>query len=282
MKVVKAKCAKTGKKIVLQVSDTGTEVLGYFKCNDATYDAYQSEVRITGATTKSTCPDCGSNRAFSCEHKYNRVRCGATTSIDKNCLQCKHLAPDYGRARNSGTVQIRAGEVAALELSALKIGVGWDSRLDIDSSVIMANGTSSAYNLVYYASKIGPYNSVIHRGDNVTGIDDDVAGTEDDENIDINLDAVPQNYDRLVFVINIFSGADRFGNVKGLYLNIYDQGTGDKLIEYQVERNFSDSRSLIIGEARRVGSGWEFKAIGEGSTIPSVHTLAEYCATHRF
>ena len=195
----------------------------------------------------------------------------------KFCMTCKHLVPEYGRAKRRDCVQIKAGEVAQLELTNLKFGLGWDSCVDIDSSVVLVS--RSSYDLVYFCDTEGPNDCVHHRGDNLTGRDDDVEGADDDENIDVYLDRVPAEYNSLVFVINIYSGADRFGDIRGTYLNIYDQDTGDKLVEYRVNGNYSRYASLVIGEARRISGGWEFKAIGEGSSIDDVDDLAEYVAS---
>ena len=278
MKIVKLKCAKSNGKLIFQVNDNGSEVLGCYSTDDMSYDAMQSEVRLAAnAKAKFACPDCGSDKIASCEHVYNQRKCGAGATCNKFCMTCKHLVPEYGRAKRRDCVQIKAGEVAQLELTNLKVGMGWDSYVDIDSSVVLVS--RSSHGLVYFGNKEGPNGCIHHRGDNTTGRDGVVAGAEDDENIDVYLDRVPAEFDSLVFVINIYtSGVNSFGAVSGLYLNIYDQDTGDKLIEYRVDGNFSRYVSLVIGEARRSASGWEFKAIGEGSLTKSVHTLAQEVA----
>ena len=275
MKIVKAQCTKSGRKVIMQLNDAGTEVMGFYRTDDAAYEAMQSEVRLNNTTTRFACPTCGSNRVGSCEHKYQTNRCGASAVVDKNCLVCKYLQPDYGRARRTGVVQIHAGECAALSLSRLRIGTGWDSYVDIDSSVVLEG--NGAWELVYFGNLNDRAGCVHHRGDNRTGADDAVSGTIDDENIDIDLDRVPAQYNRLVFVINIYTaGVTSFGSVSGLYLNVYDPDNNEKLIEYPIEGNFSRYCSLVIGEARRVGGGWEFLAIGEGTTIKDLAPLRDY------
>ncbi len=281
MKMVRAKCKKVNKNMVLQVSDDGKEILGFLKVDAEAYEAMQSEVKLNLATTRFACPTCGSNKAFSCEHVYKDKKCSDGKSLDKNCITCKYLEPDYKRATRHGVIQIHAGETAVLELSRLKVGLGWDTLVDIDSSVVMC--ANNSYELVYFGNLMGENGCVKHRGDNLTGRDGDVAGTDDDENIDIYLDLVPSKYDRLVFVINIYtSSVNKFGAIKGLYLNIYDQESKDKLIEYRVEQNFSRNCSLVIGEARRTADGWEFLAIGEGTDIKNVRDLANYCVRKRW
>ena len=281
MKIVKLKCAKSNAKLIFQTNDSGSEVLGCYSTDDMSYDAMQSEVRLNaGAKVKFACPTCGADKVGSCEHVFNQRKCGAGATCNKFCMTCKHLVPEYGKAKRRDCVQIKAGEVAQLELTNLKFGLGWDSYVDIDSSVVLVS--RSSHSLVYFGNKEGPNGCIHHRGDNLTGRDGDVAGTDDDENIDVYLDRVPSEYDSLVFVINIYtSSVNSFGDIRGTYLNIYDQDTGDKLIEYRVDGNFSRYVSLVIGEARRCASGWEFKAIGEGSTIKNVQSLATDVASRR-
>jgi len=281
MKVVKAKCQKTGKGIIMQVSDDGKQVLGYYRTDTASYEAMQSEVRLNNATYGVPCATCRSNKVGGCDHKYTAARCSSGSLMDKGCITCKYLVPDYGRAKRTGVVQIHAGECAALELNKLRIGVGWDSHVDIDSSVVECG--NGCMELVYFGDLNSNDGSIHHRGDNLTGADGAVSGTVDDENIDVKLDNVNSRFDRLVFVINIFtSGVNNFKDVRGLYLNIYDMDTNDKLIEYKVEQSYRNNCSLVIGEARRTVGGWEFLAIGEGTDIKNVHDLANYCAGKRW
>ena len=275
MKTVKAKCQITGKTLIMQVSDDGKEVLGYYRTDDASYAAMQSEVRLANATYRVACATCGSKAVGGCEHKYQRVHCDRSALPDKECVTCRYMVPDYGRATRSDVVQIHAGEVAALELNHLRVGVNWDSLLDIDSSVIMCGDDDGE--LVYYGELESRDGSVVHLGDNLTGEEGEVEGADDDENIDVTLDEVDEAYDRLIFVINIFSGAETFRDVRGLKLCIYDSDSNSKLVEYEVSGNYRRYSSLIIGEARRTQNGWEFLAIGEGSELDDLDDLVEYC-----
>lgn len=273
MKLVKARCTKTNKPLVLQVSDDGKQVMGFFKTDEHSYNAMSSQVRISGATVKTG----GGFVPFgSDEGRFRSTRCNSSTAFDRECLVCPHLKPVYTKGEG-GCIQLKAGEVAAIELSRLKVGCNWDTRCDIDSSVILAG--RGVKELVYFGHKDDEAGCIHHRGDNLTGEAGAVPGTEDDENIDVYLDRVPARFDRIIFVINIYSGATNFSNVRGLKLTIYDQETDEKLISYDVEQNFARKQSLVIGEARRSGSEWEFKAIGEGTNYADLDSLTEYCVS---
>lgn len=271
MKLIKAKCSKTNKPLVLQATDDGRQVLGYFKTDNASYEGMSSQVRLAPDATTKAGVRCGSD-----DSRYRATRCGGTTTFDPKCLVCPYLQPVYTRASGRGCVQLKAGEVADIDLTHIKVGCNWDSYVDIDSSVIV--DSPSSYELVYFGHKDDTWGCVHHRGDNLVGGRGVVAGTEDSENIDVYLEKVPSSHNRLIFVINIYtSGMDDFSAIRGLKLTIYNSDTNEPLISYNVEQNFRGKQSLVIGEARRNGGGWEFKAIGEGTVHSSVSALADYC-----
>lgn len=63
-------------------------------------------------------------------------------------------------------------------LRTFNIGLGWDTKTDIDCSVILMNKRGRPHEMVYYASKKSKNGAVIHLGDNKTG-----KGKGDDETI---------------------------------------------------------------------------------------------------
>ena len=283
MKTVKAQCTKTNAKLVMQVSDDGKQILGFYKVSPKAFEEVPTQVRLDpNATVNFSCSKCGTRKFASCDCKFRSGACGVQALPGKDCLTCKYLEPSYKKAKTGGCIQLKAGECADLDLEQLKVGVNWDSYLDIDSSVILAEAQGGSHELIFFANKDSVDGSIHHRGDNLTGTKGAVAGAEDDEDIDIYLNKVKSNYSRIVFVINIYKGANSFKDVKGLKLTIYDQKTNEALISYDVQQNFSRYNSLVIGEARRTSSGWEFKAIGEGVNIDGVRALGSYCASKRW
>lgn len=286
MKLVKANCSVSGKKIILQVNDDATEVLGFYKVGDESYSQTPSEIRLSpSARAKKPCATCGSATVFGCDHKFRSSGCGPSSVMSADCVTCNKLRPDYGRARSgSGTLQLRRGEIAQVTLSNVLIGSGWDcgnNGIDVDSSVIL-DDTQGNYELIYFGSLKSRDGSVVHRGDNLTGIDGDVAGNIDDENIDIELNRVDRKYGKIFIVINIFSGASTFGDIRNLYVTIKDADTGEEMIRYNVESGFERMGSLVAGILTRKGGYWEFKAIGEGFLSNGLDGLARYCVSKRW
>ena len=64
--------------------------------------------------------------------------------------------------------------------------MGWDTKLDIDSSVIMMDRNGGIVDVVWYCNKRSKCGSITHSGDDRTG-----EGSGDDETIFIRLSTVP-------------------------------------------------------------------------------------------
>jgi len=67
-----------------------------------------------------------------------------------------------------------------LNLKEISIGLGWDSKVDIDASIICLDKHGRMIDWVYYSRKISKDKAIIHSGDNLTG-----EGSGDDETIRI-------------------------------------------------------------------------------------------------
>ena len=69
-------------------------------------------------------------------------------------------------------------------------------------------------------------------GDNLTG-----AGEGDDEQIIIDLAAVPQVYDKIVVVVNIYQAVQRkqhFGMIQNAFIRIVDARNNTELCKYNL------------------------------------------------
>ncbi|ALP05247.1 TerD family protein [Clostridioides difficile] len=169
-------------------------------------------------------------------------------------------------------------------LSNILVGLGWDpvqqsgggffkslfgggqADIDCDASVFMLNQEgklSGIKNLIYFGNLKSACKSVLHTGDNLTG-----EGTGDDEQILVNLDKVPSNIHKLLFVVNIYNCVDRkqhFGMIENAYIRVEDQGNKKEIAKYNLSDNYSEKTTLIVGAIYRKDGSWQFKAIGEGT-----------------
>lgn len=73
--------------------------------------------------------------------------------------------------------------------------------IDCDASaLVLQNGKlATQQDIVYFGNLRHPSGTIQHMGDNLTG-----AGDGDDEQIVVELDKIPAQYDRIVLVVNIY------------------------------------------------------------------------------
>ena len=122
------------------------------------------------------------------------------------------------------SVKLQKGQKVSLSkenawLSRVIVGLGWDEverkrsffapkpqDIDCDAFAIMLKNGKLVDNkdIVYFGNLSHYINSVNHMGDNLTG-----EGDGDDEQIVIDLNSVPAEYDKIVLAVNIYKAYDR-------------------------------------------------------------------------
>lgn len=177
-------------------------------------------------------------------------------------------------------------------LSRIRIGLGWDPveqkkgglfgsifggsapDIDCDASVIVCKGgrLSGKKDVVYFGNLKHPSGAIVHTGDNLTG-----EGEGDDEQILVDLTAVPQDYDKLVFVVNIYDCESRkqdFGMIANAFIRICDERTGEEFCRYNLSESYAGMTAMIFGEIYRHNGEWKFNAIGQGTKDKGLNELA--------
>ena len=157
-------------------------------------------------------------------------------------------------------------------LSKVVVGVGWDvnqfdtgGAFDLDGAAFLVteNGkVSRGEDFVFYGNLTHPSGSVQHMGDNLTG-----EGEGDDEQIKVNLSAVPANIAKIVFTVTIYDAETRrqnFGQVSNAFIRIYNEDTGEEMLRYDLGEDFSIETAAVFGELYKNGNEWKFNAIGSG------------------
>lgn len=165
-------------------------------------------------------------------------------------------------------------------LSKIMVGLGWDpvkgssGRIDCDASVFMLNTDEKVegiQNVIYFGNLTSKCKSVIHHGDNLTG-----QGEGDDEQITVDLSAVPQNIQKLVFVVNIYKCEQRkqhFGMVENAFIRIVNLSDSSEMARFDLTEAYADMTSLIVAEVYRRNDEWKFGAIGQGSKAVSLEEM---------
>lgn len=157
-------------------------------------------------------------------------------------------------------------------LNNVTVGLGWDVNsfdtggdFDLDASafVLTASGKVGVQeDFVFYGNLNNPSGSVKHLGDNRTG-----AGEGDDEQIQITLSAIPEQYTRVAFTATIYDADTRrqnFGQVSNAYIRIINTDNGEELMRYDLGEDFSIETAVVFGELYKNGTEWKFNAIGSG------------------
>ena len=191
------------------------------------------------------------------------------------------------------SISLQKGQKVSLSkesagLSKIIVGLGWDEvqqkrgffapkpqAIDCDASAIMLRNGKFCFkdDLVYYGNLKHKSGTVQHMGDNLTG-----AGDGDDEQIVIDLAHVPEEYDRIVIVVNIYRANERgqhFGLIQNAFIRLVDDRNAQELCKYNLTDNYSGMTAMIFGEVYRHNGEWKFSAIGQGTNDPGLGELCQ-------
>lgn len=156
-------------------------------------------------------------------------------------------------------------------LTKVRIGLGWDVRqtggpaFDLDASAFLlkADGrVRMAQDLIFYNNKQSVDGSVLHHGDNLTGV-----GEGDDETLSIDLNRVPMEIQKIVFICTIYEAEMRqqnFGMVSRAFIRVVDDATNQEICRYDLSEEASLLNTMIFGEVYRYGNEWKVRAVGQG------------------
>lgn len=191
------------------------------------------------------------------------------------------------------SISLQKGQKVSLSkdnagLSRVLVGLGWDEvkqakrgffapkpqPIDCDASaILLQNGKLvDKADLVYFGNLQHKSRTVLHMGDNLTG-----AGDGDDEQIIIDLDKVPEQYDKIVIVVNIYEAMERrqhFGLIQNAFIRLVDARNNSEMCKYNLTENYSGMTAVIFGEIYRYQGEWKFSAMGQGTNDPGLGQLA--------
>lgn len=178
-------------------------------------------------------------------------------------------------------------------LNSIMVGLGWDpvqqggggffggllggksSNVDCDASVLMLDENDRLLDkksVIYFGNLQSKCGSVRHSGDNLTG-----QGEGDDEQIRVDLQKVPPNVHKLVFVVNIYQAVQRkqhFGMIQNAFIRVVDASNNTEMAHFNLTDNYSGLTSLFPGEIYRYGNEWKFAAVGQGTSDASIGDIA--------
>lgn len=166
------------------------------------------------------------------------------------------------------------------------VGLGWDPRstdgapFDLDASCLLltAEGrVASELDFVFYNNPVGGGGAVRHTGDNRTG-----DGEGDDEQILIDLSAMPSTVTRIAFVASIDQASERgqnFGQVSDAYIRVFDTDdpkNDGRVARFDLGEEAATETALIFGELYLYSGEWKFRAVAQGYTTGLAGVLADF------
>lgn len=155
------------------------------------------------------------------------------------------------------------------KLNKVVVGLGWDAKdsaasgadFDLDASVYMLNAEGrvpTSKHFIFFNELTSPCESVKHQGDNLTG-----EGEGDDEKINIDLNKVPADVQKLVVVVNIFEAVRKgqnFGMVENSFMRIVNEENGQEMFNFDLNFDSSLATGVVFGILLRKGDTWAFSA----------------------
>lgn len=178
----------------------------------------------------------------------------------------------------------------------VRIGLGWQANedpngpnFDLDVSAFMiGNGFKIPDDgfFVFYGSDNKDTDNEgnlrpLSQDGALFGAVDEREGGDDDEESDtedmiLNLTKVDNRVEQIIIAVTICKyphddKRDRrtlalnFGMVEGCYLRIVNEKNGEEIMRYTLSESFKNEDAVEFGRLYRIGSEWEFEALGRGS-----------------
>lgn len=155
-------------------------------------------------------------------------------------------------------------------LNNVVLAAGWDvaetgANFDLDISAFLLNAQGRVDDVTKKVVFFNQMNQsgIKLEGDNLTG-----AGDGDDERIDISLNNLDPQVEKLVFFVTIFDAQARrqtFGMVNNSYVRLLNADKGEEEIcRFELKENFGTATAITFAEIYKENGNWKFKAIGEG------------------
>lgn len=148
----------------------------------------------------------------------------------------------------------------APNLQNVNIGLGWDTKCDLDSIAFLTDKEGVIRDMIYFGDK--KKQGIFLNGDNLTG-----EGDGDDEIISVDFSKLPDWVYKIQICVNIFSFIFRtkdFSQIKGSYVRLINANTNAELCRYNLNENGKGFDAFHFANLNRTENGWDFETIGQG------------------
>jgi tellurium resistance protein TerZ len=152
-------------------------------------------------------------------------------------------------------------------------GGGGGDAIDLDASCLIFDRNGRLLDTVWFGQLKSRDGSIVHTGDNLTG-----EGEGDDEQIRVDLQALPAETATLVFTVSSFRG-DTFDRIENAYCRLVNGAGGTEMARFDLTGGGSHT-GQIMAKLSRTGGGWQMKAIGEPTRGRTVQDLVPAVSAH--
>ena len=169
-------------------------------------------------------------------------------------------------------INLQKGQRESIKAPKFTIGLGWDtnsnstgSEFDLDASAFILGENKkilSDKHFIFIHNLKSPNEAVIHTGDNRTG-----DGEGDDEQIIVDLSKIESQACEICIVVTIHEADTRgqnFGQVRNSFIRIFSTDSGEELLKYELEEDFSIETAVEFGRIYKRNGEWKFEAVGMG------------------
>lgn len=180
-------------------------------------------------------------------------------------------------ARFSGTgLSLDKGETVAVQstsgevINSFHIGLGWDIHrgmdADLDAYVLQMGPNDTLLDLIYYGSLNSKDGAIKHTGDNLTG-----EGEGDDEVINIDLNKLNVNTQKLIVAVTIYRANLTFADIDNAFVRLVNAYDETEFIRYDLSNEAGRNYTMHMAEIYKKPDGsWDFTAVGRGTTHESI------------
>ena len=168
-------------------------------------------------------------------------------------------------------INLEKGQRVNVNLPKFVVGLGWDANassagqdFDLDASVFILGENKKLLtdsHFVFYNNLETEGGNVLHLGDCLTP-----EGKGDNERIQVVLDALGFEVDRIVFVVTVHNSRERAQGLdvmSSAYMRIIDIDNNLELIRLDLDERPNNCDAVIMGEMFRDISGWRFRALNQ-------------------
>ena len=156
-------------------------------------------------------------------------------------------------------------------MTHLMIGLGWSmggfggEALDLDVSCFLLNKDNKTRvdeDFVFYNNLEACNGAVVHHSDQRSG-----AGEGDDETIAIDLNAIPFDVIKIMFVVSIYKGVEKeqsLADLRNAYLRVVNVSNSHELLRYELDEDTAGVKetAMYVASLNREGPKWHFETTG--------------------